>query len=182
VKLELAHAGHPQLDAAIRAPATALPCPQQTLPGHSVRASKPKTKMNTSNIPSRLPQAFSLINPTFASKADYLDFVQEWKAVYRYLSASIRTARLRSRLQPNNRPAKRAALEKELCLLHVRLAAYGPCPYVDHGVAYGSQRIALGATAATWLLELRTAAKIDAGRRRAATLVAREEPRPDAAP
>jgi heme oxygenase len=130
--------------------------------------------MNTSHIPSRLPQAFSPINPTFASKADYLDFVQEWKAVYRYLSVSIRTARLRSRLRPNNRPAKQAALEKELCLLAVRLAAYGPCPYVDQGVAYGSTHVALGSAAATWLLALRAAAKLDAGRRRAAALAAGE--------
>lgn len=122
--------------------------------------------MNTQNTVSRLPQAFSPIHPTFASKADYLAFVQEWKAVYRYLSVSIRTARLRSRLRPNNRPAKKVALEKELCLLAVRLAAYGPCQYVDQGTAYGSHHVALGSAAATWLITLREAAKVEAARRR----------------
>lgn len=137
--------------------------------------------MNTSVIPNRLPKAFSPINPTFASKAEYLEFVQEWKAVYRYLSVSIRTARLRSRLRPNNRHAKRAALERELCLLHVRLAAQGPCPYVDEGIAYGSHRVPLGSAAAKWLLELRAAAKLDAARRRAAEVAASEPPTPGAA-
>lgn len=134
--------------------------------------------MNATHTPSRLPQAFSSIQPTFSSKADYLDFVREWKAVYRYLSVSIRTARLRSRLRPNNRPGKKATLEHELSLLAVRLAAYGPCPYVDEGVSYGSHQIALGSSAATWLLELRAAAKLDAGRRRGAESAARKEVQP----
>lgn len=134
--------------------------------------------MNTSTTSSRLPRPFSPINPVFASKADYLGFVQEWKTIYRYLSVSIRTARLRSRLRPNNRPAKQAALEGELCLLAVRLAAYGPCPYVEQGVSHGSHHIALGSSAATWLLELRAAAKLEAGRRRAAECA---QPPPDSA-
>lgn len=134
--------------------------------------------MNTSQTQSRLPLALSSIQPTFVSKADYLDFVREWKVVYRYLSVSIRTARLRSRLRPNNRPGKKATLEHELALLAVRLAAYGPCPYVDGGVSYGSHRVALGSAAATWLLALRAAAKLDAGRRRAVEVAAQKEVRP----
>ena len=90
----------------------------------------------------------------------------------------IRTARLRSRLRPNNRPAKQAALEKELAVLAVRSAAYGPCPYVDRGASYGSHQVALGSAAATWLLDLRAAAKLDAGQRCAATFATKGEPRP----
>lgn len=155
--------------------------PKTNLPGHSVRAPKPKytDKMNTQNTSSRLPQAFSPINPTFASKADYLEFVQEWKAVYHYLSLRIRATRLGSRLRPNNRPEKKVALEKELALVTARLAALGPCPYVDHGVTYGSHHVALGSTAATWLLELRAAAKLEAGRRRAAEIATGKELNPD---
>src|SRR4051812_39055835 len=118
--------------------------------------------MNTSPT-SRLPEAFSEIAPAFASKADYLAFVQEWKAVYRFLSLSLRAARVRSRLQPNNRPEKKIALEKEAAGLAARLAALGPCPYVEQGVTYGSTHVPLGRAAATWLLELRAAAKLDAG-------------------
>ncbi len=135
--------------------------------------------MNTSQ-PSRLPQAFSLIDPAFASKADYLAFVQEWKAVYRFLSLSLRAARIRSRLRPNNRPEKKIAFEKAASVLGERLAALGPCPYVEHGVRYGEVSVPLGPPAATWLIELRAAAKLVAGRQRA--FAARGAPRPDAAP
>lgn len=128
--------------------------------------------MNTQNT--RLPQAFSPINPAFASKADYFGFVQEWKTVYRYLSLTIRGARIRSRLRPNNRPEKKVALEKELAVLVAALAVGGPCGYVEQGVTYGSHHVALGSAAATWLLELRAAAKLEAGRRRAAEHGARE--------
>jgi hypothetical protein len=134
--------------------------------------------MNTDNITiSHLPAAFSPITPTFASRADYLGFVREWKAVYRYLGLSIRTARLRTRLRPNNRPEKRKTLERELAVLAVHLAAQGPCVYVDRGRQYGSQWVPLGSAAATWLLELRAAAKAEAGRRREAESAAREEER-----
>lgn len=131
--------------------------------------------MNTNDTTSRLPQVFSQINPTFASKADYLGFVQQWKAVYRYLSLTIRATRLRSRLQPNNRAEKKAALEKELASVSASLVANGPCPYMDHGRSYGSHQVALGAAAATWLLELRAAAKIEAGKHRAVILATRKK-------
>ena len=150
--------------------------PGQYRPGHN----KPNITMNISS-PSRLPQALSPTPPTFASKADYLGFVQEWKAVYHYLSLSIRTARLGSRLRPNNRPEKKASLEKELVVLGARLAVLGPCPYVQEGAAYGSHRVPLGSSAATWLLGLRAAAKLDAGRRRAGEIAGRAMPTPGAA-
>lgn len=135
--------------------------------------------MNTQTT--RLPQAFSQINPAFASKADYLGFVQEWKTVYRYLSLSIRAARVRSRLRPNNRPEKKIALEKELAVVSAALATMGPCLYVEQGVSYGGHHVALGSTAATWLLELRAAAKVEAARRRAAALAGKEGQGPAAA-
>lgn len=132
--------------------------------------------MNTYNTAAGLPPAFSPLDPTFASKAAYLDFVREWRAVYRRLSLLLRAARLGSRLRPDNRPEKKAALEKELAALQARLAAGGPCPYLDHGVEYQGVRLPVSASLATWLLELRAAAKLDAGRRRAAALAARTEP------
>ena len=101
----------------------------------------------------------ALASPTaFASKAEYLAFVQAWKLTYKHLSLHLRLARLESRHHDGNRPGKGAWLAQAIARTQADLAALGETPaYLAAGV--GRYGYAFGSAEATWLLQLRAAAK-----------------------
>ena len=117
-----------------------------------------------------LPVVYSTFPNAFASREDYLAFVAAWKQAYKCLALTLRLRKLESRENSLNPPAKAAHLAQAIARTKVSLTALGDCPYIAAGV--GRYGLPFRAAEATWLLELRAAAKMVAGRQRAERLAA----------
>lgn len=121
----------------------------------------------------QLPAVNSAFPQSFTSKEEYLAFVRAWKHAYRYLSLCLRIARLESRRNDNNTPAKAKHLDAGIAAAAEAINALGVNDYVAAGIKRYHITFAFGAREATWMLQLRAHCKQVAARQREEAIAAK---------